>query len=159
MFWSWPMILTELAPLTPESASSILSWIYWEKLKVTPGQLFGKLLLELVDQHVLGVASRPFVVRLERREQLDIGERRSIAAVVGPAVLGNDVQHFRMTKQDLAHLRRRRLARLQSHRRRHRCPDPQIAFFQCRQKLAAKPCRQEADTTRNKMPIASMVFR
>ena len=32
-----PMILTELAPLTPESASSTLSWMYWEKLNTTPG--------------------------------------------------------------------------------------------------------------------------
>ena len=31
------MILTELAPLTPEMASSMLSWMYWEKLKMTPG--------------------------------------------------------------------------------------------------------------------------
>src|SRR5437899_2219931 len=30
------MILTELAPLTPDRPSSILSWIYWEKLKPMP---------------------------------------------------------------------------------------------------------------------------
>mmetsp|Transcript_5519 Transcript_5519/g.13316 ORF Transcript_5519/g.13316 Transcript_5519/m.13316 type:complete len:204 (-) Transcript_5519:6144-6755(-) len=34
---SGPMILTELAPLTPESPSSTLSWMYCEKLKTTPG--------------------------------------------------------------------------------------------------------------------------
>ena len=33
---SRPMILTELAPLTPDSPSSILSWMYCEKLNVTP---------------------------------------------------------------------------------------------------------------------------
>ena len=32
-----PTILTELAPLTPEIPSSMLSWMYWEKLKTTPG--------------------------------------------------------------------------------------------------------------------------
>ena len=32
-----PMILTELAPFTPDSASSTLSWIYCEKLKPMPG--------------------------------------------------------------------------------------------------------------------------
>ena len=115
------------------------------KVEAHPRQFIGKFVLDLSNQLVFGEASRPFVIRLERHEQFDIGERRSIAAVVGPAVLGNDVEHFGMTKQDLAHLRRRRLARLQSHRRRHRCPDPQIAFFQCRQELAAKPRRQEAD--------------
>ena len=31
------MILTELAPLTPESASSTLSRMYCEKLKLIPG--------------------------------------------------------------------------------------------------------------------------
>ena len=31
------MIFTELAPLTPEIASSMLSWMYCEKLNVTPG--------------------------------------------------------------------------------------------------------------------------
>ncbi len=31
------MILTEFAPLTPEIASSTLSWMYCEKLKFTPG--------------------------------------------------------------------------------------------------------------------------
>ena len=34
------MILTELAPLTPEIASSMLSWMYCEKLKSTPGNSF-----------------------------------------------------------------------------------------------------------------------
>ena len=32
-----PITLTELAPFTPDSASSMLSWMYWEKLKVIPG--------------------------------------------------------------------------------------------------------------------------
>jgi hypothetical protein len=32
-----PMILTELAPFTPDNASSTLSWIYCEKLKPIPG--------------------------------------------------------------------------------------------------------------------------
>src|SRR3974390_2842186 len=31
------MIFTELAPFTPDSASSTLSWIYWEKLNPIPG--------------------------------------------------------------------------------------------------------------------------
>ena len=32
-----PTILTELTPLTPEIPSSMLSSMYWEKLKMTPG--------------------------------------------------------------------------------------------------------------------------
>src|SRR6516164_8872541 len=37
IFWSRPIILIELEPLTPEIASSMLSWMYCEKLKLTPG--------------------------------------------------------------------------------------------------------------------------
>ena len=33
---SGPMILAELAPLTPDSPSSTLSWMYCEKLKSMP---------------------------------------------------------------------------------------------------------------------------
>src|SRR5262245_28570922 len=40
MLRSRPMILTELAPLTPESCSSTLSWIYCEKLRPIPTNSF-----------------------------------------------------------------------------------------------------------------------
>ena len=35
---SLPNTLTEFSPLTPDAASSTLSWMYWEKLKSTPGK-------------------------------------------------------------------------------------------------------------------------
>ena len=34
---SSPKSLREFSPLTPDMASSTLSWIFWEKLKATPG--------------------------------------------------------------------------------------------------------------------------
>ena len=48
------MILTELAPFTPEMASSMLSWIYCEKLKLTPGSAFLEFRLKLLRQFLLG---------------------------------------------------------------------------------------------------------
>ena len=139
-----PMILTELAPLTPEIASSMLSWMYWEKLKMTPGQLALELRLDLLRQLVLGHPLRPLVVRLERHEQLDVGERRGVAAVVRPAMLGDDGDHLRMPQQNQAHLsawppRRPRSESVD----RHGGANPEIALFQVRQKLAAQPRGQE----------------
>jgi hypothetical protein len=102
-------------------------------------------LVELLDQLFLGVARRPLIERLERREHLDIGERRCIAAVVGPAVLGDRGDDLRMAEQDFAQLLGRRRPRHQPGRRRQLDADPQVAFFQVRQELAAEPGRQQPD--------------
>ena len=147
-----PMILTELAPLTPEIASSTLSWMYCEKLNPTPGQFGGELLLQLVGQLVLGQSRRPLVERLQRHEQFDVGERRGIAAVVRPAVLRHHGDDLRMAQQDFADLPRRRGARIQVHGRRHRGADPEIAFLQRRQELAAQPRRQHAGPGQEHQP-------
>ena len=53
---SVPMSLTELAPLMPERASSMLSRMSCEKLKLSPSksrELLGQLLLDLVPGHPL----------------------------------------------------------------------------------------------------------
>ncbi len=45
------MILTELAPLTPDRPSSTLSWMYCEKLKSMPTNSFVEFRLQVGDQH------------------------------------------------------------------------------------------------------------
>ena len=107
--------------------------------------LVGEFLLQFFRQLLLGEIGRPFIERLQRHEQLDVRERRGVAAVVGTAVLRNDGDHLRMAEQDLAHLARRLGAGIERDGRRHLRPDPEIALLQRRQKLAAEPrCREEA---------------
>ena len=51
---SGPMILTELAPLTPDRPSSMLSCMYWEKLKSTPMNSLENSCLQFFYQFFLG---------------------------------------------------------------------------------------------------------
>ena len=68
---------------------------------------------------------------------------------------------FGMAEQNLAHLRRRRLAGDErSDGRRHGRANPQIAFFQRGQKLAAELRQQQAEAGEaNAAPLATMVLR
>ena len=95
------MILTELAPLTPDRPSSTLSWMYCEKLKPMPDEFVGELLLQFLDQLFLGHVRAATVERLERHEELGIEEAGGVAAVVRAAVLRDDGDHFRVPQQDL----------------------------------------------------------
>ena len=88
---------------------------------------------------------RPFVERLQRHEKFRIEEARRVAAVVRPAVLGDDRDDFGMAQQDLADLVDERHAGFQRYGRRHGGADPQIAFLERRQEFAAEP---RADETR-----------
>ncbi len=115
-------------------------------------QFLVELLLQLFRQLLLGETCRPLIERLDRREQLDIGERRRIAAVVGAAVLRHHGEHLRMAQQDLPHLSRRLGAGLQRHGGRHRRADPEIALFQSRQKFAAEPARRKSAETEEDQP-------
>jgi len=110
-----------------------------------PGHRIGELPIEVLDQLRLCIICRPFVERLERREYLDVGERRGITAIVRPAMLGHRRKDLRVAHHDLAQFCRRRSASIQPHRRGHRHPDPQIAFFQMRQKFAAEPRAQQSN--------------
>ena len=74
------------------------------EVEADAGQFLGKFLLQLLGQLFLGEIGRPFVERLERREQLDVGERRGVAAIVGAAVLRHHGENLRMPQQDFAHL-------------------------------------------------------
>ena len=92
---SRPMILTELAPLTPDRPSSMLSWMYCEKLKPIPANSLENSDCKLVDELFLGHPGRPVLERLERHEKLGVVETGGVAAVVRPAVLRHHGDHFR----------------------------------------------------------------
>ena len=126
------MILTEFAPLTPDMASSMLSWMYCEKLKVDAGQRVGELLLQLLGQLLFGQPARPILEWLQRHKQLDIGERRGIAAVVRPAVLGYAVTTSGWRSRISRILRVPPVAGIEPNARRHRRADPQIALLEVR---------------------------
>ena len=120
------------------------------EIEADAGQFLRELLLQFLRQLFLGQVRRPLVERLERREQLDVGERRCVAAIVRPAMLRHNREDLRMAQQDLAHFAGDRCAGIERHRRWHRRPDPEIALLQCRQELAAEArCRQTADTKEN----------
>ena len=108
------------------------------EVEADAGQFLGKFLLQLFGQLFLGEVGRPLVERLERGEQLDVRERRGVAAVVGTAVLRDHGDDFRMAQQNLAHLAGDGGAGIERHGRRHRGADPEIALFQRRQELAAE---------------------
>ena len=66
--------------------------------------------LQLVDQLLLGHARGPLLEGLQRDEKFGIVEPRRVAAVVGPAVLGDHGHDLGMAQQNLAHLGDRRHA-------------------------------------------------
>src|SRR5215510_7812172 len=87
---SLPISFTEFSPLTPDTASSTLSWMYCEKLKLTPRKLRLQSCVDLLDELVLGHAFAPLLGWLQRGKELGIEEARRIGAVVGPSLLGHD---------------------------------------------------------------------
>ena len=147
---SVPKSLIELAPLTPESASSTLSRISCEKLKLTDGNVL-ELLHQLVLDLLAGDLARPDLVAQDRdrlvppllhRDQggveLEVEKAGDVGAVVGPA----DLRHHALDLGDRAdHLAEpgrhpRRL--LKRHRPRQDAADPEVPFLQRRHELAAQ---------------------
>ena len=102
------------------------------------GQRRIELRLQLRGELVLGHAGRPFIIGFQRREQLHIGERRCIAAVVRPPVLRHHGDDLRVAEQDFAHLARRLGSGVQRHGLRHRRADPVVSLLQGRQEFAAE---------------------
>ena len=153
---SGPMILTVFSPLTPDIASSTLSLIACEKLKMTPGNAVGELLRQLLGHALLGDAAAPLVVGLERREQLDVVEAGDVGAVVGAAELRDHRRdlgmvrcassHFggvdvafgraRAAEQDGAHAADVLGRLLERDRRRQRGADPEVALLELGHELA-----------------------
>ena len=108
------------------------------EIEVDAGERRLELGVELGGQVVLGQTPRPFGIGLQRREQLDVGEGRGVAAVVGPAVLRHDRDDLGMAEQDLAHFARRlgaaveRHGRAASRRESSNCPLRAPAGTRCR---------------------------
>ncbi len=75
---------------------------------------------------------------LERREKLDVGERRRIAAVVGAAMLGGDRDDLRIFHENQAHFSGRRFAVLQRERAWHGSANPEIAFLERGQEFTSQ---------------------
>ena len=134
-----PTILTELTPLTPEIPSSMLSSMYCEKLKTTPGS-------SLLNS--VWISSVSFsLVRPRGHSSKGLSGANNSTFENGEASLPSSgrpccettVMHFRVAQQDLAHLARGRLAVFQRKRDRHGSANPEIAFFQVGKELAAEP--------------------
>src|SRR5262249_1367784 len=100
-------------------------------------ELVRELLLQLFYQPLFRHTSGPLVRRLERREELGIEETCRIAAIVRTAMLRDDGDDFRAAAKNLADTVDHRHARFERDRRRHRSANPEIAFFEARQELAA----------------------
>ena len=101
-------------------------------------QFVPRLALQLFRQVLFSETGRPFIERLQRREDLDIGESLRVTAVVRTAKLGNNRSDFRMPEQNLTDLPRILNAGLKRHCRRQGGADPVIAFFQRWEKLGSK---------------------
>ena len=100
--------------------------------------------LQLGDQPLLRHARGPLLHRLQRREELGVAEPRRVAAVVRPAMLRDDRDDFGAAAQDLADAVDHPHARFQRDGRRHRGANPEIAFLESRQELAAEPGDEHA---------------
>src|SRR5262249_22623647 len=103
-----------------------------------PRELPGELRLQLIDQLLLGEASRPFVERFQGRKEFGIVETRGIAAVVWAAMLRDDGYDFWVAEQHLAHPGDVLHASIQRDGWRHGGTYPQVAFFQMGQELGPK---------------------
>ena len=104
---SGPVILMAFSASMPEAASWTLSWMYCEKAKVDAGEApcAARRAISAISS-LLVEALAPFVERLQRHEELDVGEAVGVGAVVGPAVLGD----HRLDLGKLLTSRRMRLA-------------------------------------------------
>src|SRR6185312_14380220 len=108
------------------------------KIEVDADELLRKLRLKLLDELLLGESCRPLVERFQRHEELRVEKPRSVAAVVGTAMLRDHRDDLGMAQQNFPDLVHDRHARLERQGGRHRGANPQVAFLECRQELAAE---------------------
>ncbi len=108
------------------------------KVKDDARQFAFEIGVDFLGQLVLGHARGPLIEGLERREKLDIGEGRRIAAVVGPAMLGGDRDDLRIFHENQAHFSGRRFAVLQRKRARHGSANPEVAFLERGQEFTSQ---------------------
>ena len=64
IFRSAPNSLMEFSPFTPDMASCTLSWMTWEKLKVTPGILANTFSISSISLSLEVISARHSLVRL-----------------------------------------------------------------------------------------------
>ena len=149
---SGPMTLTVFSPLTPDIASSTLSEIICEKLKIDAGEGVGSSRESSSVISSLVTPRAPLVDRLERREELDVVEARDVGAVVGAAELRDDRLDLRVPRcasrarrlafgaraaeQDGAHAPDVLRRLLERDRRRQRGADPEVALLELGHELA-----------------------
>ena len=109
------------------------------KIEVDAGELVGEFLLQVLDEVCLDSAASPLLEWLQRHKELGIKEPCRVAAIVRTAMLRHNRDHFGMAQQYLSDPVDHRHPGFQRNGGRHGGPDPKIAFFERRQKLAAKP--------------------
>ena len=141
---SGPNSLIEFSPLTPDTASSMLSWIYCEKLKSMPMNSFDSLAFICRTSSSLVSPLGHSLARFQRHEEL--GEERAvrIGAFVAAALLGGDGLHRRKLQDGPADAGDRLHAGLEIDGRRHHRPDPEVAFLELGQELGAEPRAENA---------------
>ena len=142
---SGPMILTELSPLMPESASMTLSRMFCEKLKSTPGTIASSSAFMSFTSSGLVRAHRsvqptppacifnvfgPLLLGTYGNEQLDVVEPGGVCAIVRTADLHDGRFHFVVGGQDVPHHVGPLRHLLEGDIERERASDPEVALFQ-----------------------------
>src|SRR3981081_3459476 len=152
---SRPNIFTEFSPFTPDTASSILSWMYCEKLKSTPTN--SRLSCSLIWRTSSSLL-RPF----DHSSNGFGGRERAvgIGAVLAATLLGHHGAHRRVARDDVAHARDAVHAGFECDGGRQQRADPEISLLQLRQELRAEPRaehaadREKAETDDRRDPVA-----
>ncbi len=140
---SLPMSLTEFAPLMPERASSMLSRMSCEKLKLSAlevPELRGELLLDLLAGHPLP----PFLHRAKRHVEFEVEEAGDVGPVVGASDLGHHPPDLGDRGDDLAEPRGHPRGLLSGDGPGHQGPDPEVALLELGHELGPQP-GQEGD--------------
>src|SRR6266699_1446842 len=100
---SLPISLTEFSPLTPDTASSTLSWMYCVKLKLTPGNFASRASLISSMSLSLLMPLRHSLTGLRGAKNSALKKPVASGAIIGPSLLGYDRLDFGKTLDHLAH--------------------------------------------------------
>src|SRR6516165_10515049 len=138
---SLPISFTEFSPLTPDTASSTLSWMYCEKLKLTPGNFASRASLTSSMSLSLVIPLRHSFAGLSGAKNSALKKPVGIGAVIGPSLLGHDRLDFGKISDHQPHAVDEVITLFERDRRRHGCANPEIALLQVRQEFEA----QESD--------------
>ncbi len=78
-----------MEPFTPDTASSMLSLMGWEKFRSTPGITLS-LLIHRIDQFIFGEMRLPVVFGIKQHVEFVVVKAGDVGAVVGAAGLRGD---------------------------------------------------------------------